>query len=316
MSCYHHLTTFDRARIETMTHLGMSLRQIAKNLGRSPSTISRERRRNANGKDSYQSEKAHEMAEARRSTSKPKGKWSPELAAFITEKLDRTWSPEQIVGRCFSGTLSFKTIYRWVYQGRLQRTASVLRRKGKSQKPYETRGRFTVGTSIKQRPKEIRKRETFGHWELDTVVSGRGKSKGCLATFIERKTRWYCAIPMPDRTAASMEEAIRKLETSLPKNAFQTATVDRGKEFACYDPIEKTGTISFYFADPYSSWQRGSNENGNGLLREFYPKGTDFACIDPFELARHLALINERPRKCLQWRTAHEAFTHELLHLN
>ncbi|PAD40192.1 IS30 family transposase, partial [Bacillus sp. 7520-S] len=78
-------------------------------------------------------------------------------------------------------------------------------------------------------------------------------------------------IPMPDRTAASMEAAIRKVETSLPKNAFQTATVDRGKEFACYGPIEKSGAISFYFADPYSSWQRGSNENGNGLLREFYP---------------------------------------------
>jgi transposase, IS30 family len=166
----------------------------------------------------------------------PNGKWSPEFAGFITEKLDLTWSPEQIVGRCFSGTLSFKTIYRRVYQGSLQRTAVVLRHKRKHQKLYEARGLFTVGTSIKQRPKEIRKRETFGHWEQDPIV-------------------------------------------------------------------------------PYSSWQRGSNENGNGLLREFYLKGTDFACIDPFELARTLALINERPRKCLQWRTTHEAFTHELLHL-
>ncbi|WP_412766101.1 IS30 family transposase [Shouchella miscanthi] len=102
----------------------------------------------------------------------------------------------------------------------------------------------------------------------------------------------------------------------LPKGAFQTATVDRGKEFACYATLESTLDVAFYFADPYSSWQRGSNENGNDLLRELYPKGTDLAHVDPFELAKVLSLINNRPRKCLQWRTAHKVFEQELLHLN
>ena len=99
-------------------------------------------------------------------------------------------------------------------------------------------GKFIIGTSIHQRPKEVKSRETFGHWELDTVVSSRGKSKGCFATFVERKTRLYTAIKIADRTASSMESAIKQLHAVLPKNAFKTATVDRGKEFACYKNIE------------------------------------------------------------------------------
>jgi IS30 family transposase len=127
-----------------------------------------------------------------------------------------------------------------MYEGRLDvPTVEVLRHKGKRKKPQETRGRFNVGTSITKRPKEVRKRETFGHWELDSVVSGRGKSKGCLATFLERKTRWYIAIKMPDRTAVSMEAAIHRLQKEYPKGSFQTATTDRGKEFSCYPAIEE-----------------------------------------------------------------------------
>ncbi len=192
---------------------------------------------------------------------------------------------------------------------------TVPRHKGKRQKPAETRGKFTVGKSISQRPKEVRSRETFGHWELDTVVSGRGKSKGCVATFIERKTRLYKAIRMPDRTALSMEIAFGVVASEYPIGAFQTATADRGKEFACYTNLEATHSIQVYFADPYSSWQRGSNENANGLLREFFPKGTDFAQVTDEALHHALDLINHRPRKCLGWRTARESFSEELSHL-
>ncbi|GAC43696.1 transposase and inactivated derivative, partial [Paenibacillus popilliae ATCC 14706] len=129
----------------------------------------------------------------------------------IEEKLQATWSPEQIMERLRQegqAIVCFKTIYRWLYAGRLARGAlAVLRHKGKRQKPVETRGKFTVGKAISKRPKEVRSRKTFGHWELDTVVSGRGKCKGCVATFVERKTRLYTAILMPDRTALSMEIA-------------------------------------------------------------------------------------------------------------
>ncbi|WP_042227671.1 IS30 family transposase, partial [Paenibacillus popilliae] len=180
-----------------------------------------------------------------------------------------TWSPEQIMERLRQegqAIVCFKTIYRWLYAGHLMKgVLAVLRHKGKRQKPVETRGKFTVGKAISQRPKEVRSRETFGHWELDTVVSGRGKSKGCVATFVERKTRLYTAILMPDRTALSMEIAFGVAAAQYPSGAFQTATADRGKEFACYASLEATHGVQVYFADPYSSWQRGSNENANGL---------------------------------------------------
>jgi IS30 family transposase len=120
---------------------------------------------------------------------------------------------------------------------------------------------------------------------------------------------------MPDRTALSMEIAFGVAASQYPAHAFQTATADRGKEFACYTSLEATHGVQVYFADPYSSWQRGSNENANGLLREFFPKGTDFAQITDEALENALHLINHRPRKCLGWRTAHESFSEELSHL-
>jgi IS30 family transposase len=172
-----------------------------------------------------------------------------------------------------------------------------------------------VGTPISQRPREIRKRETFGHWELDTVVSSRGKSKACVATFLERKSRLYLALKMPDRTAHSMEVACGVVASQFPSTAFRSATVDRGKEFACYASLERHLQMKVYFADPYSSWQRGSNENGNGLLREFFPKGHDFANVTDEDLAHSIQLINHRPRKCLGWKSAHEAFMTEVSHL-
>jgi len=111
----------------------------------------------------------------------------------------------------------------------------ALRQKGKRRKLVETRGKFAVGQAIADRLEEVKDRKTFGHWELDTVVSGRGQSKGCFATFLERKSRLYTAIMMPDRSAASMENAITQVRTAMPVNAFKTATTDRGKEFACYE---------------------------------------------------------------------------------
>lgn len=159
-------------------------------------------------------------------------------------------------------------------------------------------------------PKEVHKRETFGHWELDTIVSGRGKAKGCVATCIERMTRWYVGFLIPNRS-----RAVRLLHTKLPKGTIKTATTDRGKEFSCYKVLEKDLKIDVYFADAYSSWQRGSNENGNGLLREFFPKQTNFEEVSPEELTESLNYINNRPRKCLGWKTANEAFNEQLLHL-
>ena len=308
---YTHFTIRERSKIETLLELGFSIRRIAQKLGRAPSSVSRELKRNPN----YQCDNAQERYEKKKAKCGAKSKLTPEKKEKIQEKLNQTWSPEQIEGRLFQGKLSFKTIYRWIYSGFLHVPLSVLRQKGKRQKPKETRGKFNIGTSISERPKEVRKRTTFGHWELDTVVSGRGQAKGCVATFLERKSRWYFALKMPNRSASSMEAAIRKLNNLLPEPAFQSFTTDRGKEFSCYPIIEEELKIPVYFADPYSSWQRGSNENSNGLLREFFPKKTNFDHVGQEELQSALYLINNRPRKCLGYQTPHEVFMGEVLHL-
>ncbi|WIV17967.1 IS30 family transposase [Paenibacillus polygoni] len=316
---YTHLSIIERSKLEVLHQLGLSARAIARELDRHHSTISRELRKNQS-LNGYQAVASEHRYKHLRQAQKPREKWTETLGKEIEQRLHETWSPEQISMRYrLKGEpmVSFKTIYCWLYQGRMIRnTVQQLRHKGKRQKPQEKRGRFLVGTSIKQRPKEIRSRETFGHWELDTVVSSRGKSKACVATCIERKTRLYTAIKMPDRTSLSMEIAIGVVAAQYPAQTFQTATVDRGKEFACFRELEESHGMTVYFADPYSSWQRGSNENGNGLLREFFPKGKDFAKVTEEELEHALQLINNRPRKCLGWKTAHESFEEEVSHLD
>ncbi|GED71792.1 IS30 family transposase [Brevibacillus reuszeri] len=316
---YSHLSITERSQLAILHRMGWSTRAIATELKRHHSTIARELKR-GHGVEEYQAETAHVAYEKRRERSISRSKWTAEREQYIAGKLAQTWSPEQIAGRmsqeCPKQQVSFKTIYRWLYQGLLvKEDTAVLRYKGKRRGPVETRGRFNIGKSIQQRPKDVRKRQSFGHWELDTVVSSRGKSKACVATFAERKTRLYLAVKMPDRTSTSLEKAFGVVAASFPKGTFQTATVDRGKEFACYERLESAHDLAIYFADPYSSWQRGTNENANGLLREFFPKGIDFAEVSEEELAQALGLMNNRPRKYLGWKTAHESFMEALSHL-
>lgn len=305
---YKHLTLNERNKIEVLNKEGYSSRRIAKILGYHHSTISRELKR---CDSEYEANLAERDKKSKSSLIGRKIKATYEILDTIKEKLNSKWSPEQIVGCLYKEILSFKTIYNWIYSGLIDFNISKLRRKGKSRKSKETRGKFNIGTSIRKRPKNIKYRISFGHWELDTIVSSRGKSKGCLATFVERKTRFYIALPMKDRSKDSMFEAISKLVKSLPKEALKSFTSDRGKEFACYNEVEKLG-IDFYFADPYSAWQRGSNENSNGLLREYYPKKTDLAEISEEDLIKNLMELNNRPRKCLNYRTPFELFLHEL----
>ena len=163
---------------------------------------------------------------------------------------------------------------------------------------------------FQQRSKEVKTRETFGHWELDTVVSAR-----CMATFAERKTRFYVGILIPNRSAQSMKWAIEQLLSRYPRQCFQTFTTDRGKEFSCYTELEKQYGIPFYFADPYAPWQRGTNENSNGLLREFFPKRMDLGQLTSSNIEKALSVINNRPRKCLNWNTAQGSFDYEVVQL-
>ena len=205
--------------------------------------------------------------------------------------------------------IGFKTIYIWIYKNIIVKgDVNKLRRKGKSLKPKETRGKFNIGKSIKNRPKDVRKRESLGHWELDTVVSSRGKSKACLSTFVERKSRYLIAQVMKNRKSTTFNLHCFNAFKSVSSELVKTFTVDRGKEFAGYNEMEKILNIDVYFADPYSSWQRGTNENTNGLSREFYPKKFNFSMITQDELDIVVKIINNRPRKCLGYRTPAEVF--------
>lgn len=175
---------------------------------------------------------------------------------------------------------------------------------------------MVVGHTIDERLASLSTRDEFGHWELDTVVSSRGESKACEATFIKRKTRFYWTISMIDRSAKSMEQAIKFFVQKLGNDkAFLSFTVDRGKEFSCWKEIEKDLAIPMYFCDPYSPWQRGTNENGNGLFREFFPKGTDFSKVTSKEKQEALRKINTRPKKTLNWKNCWEVFQEEMLQL-
>lgn len=313
---YKHITTNERCCIANFLSLGLSLRKIAKHLNRNISTISREVKRNStNGK--YLAHIACENYAKNRKNCGAKGKSSnPTLIKYIEDGLEKTWSPEQIAGRLRldyqddkSMKIGFKTIYRWLYQKIIEKgNVNRLRRKGKSLNPKETRDKFNIGKSIKDRPKEVRKRETIGHWELDTVVSSRGKSKACLSTFVERKSRFLIAQVMENRKSLTLNFHCFTAFKDIPTNLIKTFTVDRGKEFAGYVDIENTLNIDVYFADAYASWQRGTNENTNGLLREFYPKKFDFSSINQKELDNIVTIINNRSRKCLGYKTPAEVF--------
>lgn len=305
---HKYLTLNERNKIEVLNKEGYSSRRIAEILGYHHSTISRELKR---CKGDYKAIDADRDKKYKSSYKGRKTKYTESIKNIVLNKLNSKWSPEQITSTVLAGIVSFKTIYNWLYSGFIEFDLRKLRRKGKSRKSKETRGRFNVGRSIRKRPNIVKKRVEFGHWELDTVVSSRGKSKGCFATFVEMKSRFYVALPMKDRSKDSMLKSMQKLIKSLPKFALKSFTSDRGKEFACYKEIENMG-IDFYFADPYSAWQRGSNENSNGLLREYYPKKSDLDKIEVEDLIKNIMELNTRPRKCLNYQTPFDMFMHEL----
>lgn len=316
---YTHLTIEERICLREYYKKGYSYRKIAELLGRNVSTISRELRRNCTHMydiPTYYPHTAQKKCNLRRSYCHRGMFWGQEVLDYIDEKLAQTWSPEQISKTpCGMKMPSFKTIYRWIDERYLRSTLKNLRRKGKTRKRIGNGGRFTTGKSIRKRDKSVYKRGEFGHWEADTVVSGQGKSKVCFATLAERKTRFYVAIKIPDRTGHSMANAMIEYFSTLPKGAVKTITCDRGSEFSEWRRIEKELNCDMYFADPYCAWQKGTNENLNGLLREFYPKGRNLSRVSPKTLEKNLALINARPKKVLGFRKPVDLFVSSIQNL-
>lgn len=312
MNCYKHFTIEERCCLREYYKKGKSYREIAKLLGRNVSSISRELRRNRTHQydvPTYYPHTAQKKSDLRNSYRHRGMFWSKEVLDYIDEKLALTWSPEQIANTpCELKIPSFKTIYRWIDERYLKSTLKQLRRKGKIRKRLGNGGRFTTGKSIRKRDKSVYKRLEFGHWEADTVVSGTGKTKACFATLAERKTRYYIAIKIPNRNGETMADAVIKALSQFPKGTVKTITCDRGSEFACWRKIENKLNCNMYFTDPYCAWQKGTNENLNGLLREFYPKGRNLERVSEKTLKKNLALLNARPKKVLHYQKPVDLF--------
>lgn len=313
---YKHFSIEERCCIRFLLSKTCSIREIARELGRNPSSVSREIRRNITNDDSgygYYPSHAQRRYKVRKHYCHKGGNVSREVKEYIEEKLKLTWSPEQIAkAQCEYKIPSFKTIYRWIYLGILVNgDTNYLRKKGKFGNS-ETRGKFNMGTSIRKRDKSVYKRKEVGHWEADTVVSGRGKAKDCFVTLAERKTRYYIAYKVPNREAKTVANAIIDSLGKLPQEMIKTITCDRGKEFAEWEEIENKLKCKMYFADPYCAWQKGTNENSNGLLREFFPKGMNLRNVTQKNLNKKLELINGRPRKINNYISATQLFNEEL----
>lgn len=313
---YKHITIEERACIKKMKSEGSSIRAIARCLDRSPSTISRELRRNKGRNGVYHPVTAQRLYFERKDNCGRRISINYDTQKYINDKINLNWSPEQIY---FRAKLehpelwipSFSTIYRWIHLGLIAKgDMRKLRRKGKFKRPQETRGRFNIGKTIKKRPKSVYKREEIGHWEADTVESGRfghvRKSSYCLVTLVERKSRYTLSVVLPNRREELVTQAIISMMSALPKYMVKTITCDRGKEFSGYEKVESSLNCDVYFADPYCSWQRGTNENTNGLLREYYPKGMDLSLVTPNDLEEKIERLNTRPRKCINFYTPQE----------
>jgi len=237
----------------------------------------------------------------------------------VKRKLKADWSPEIIADKLKIDfpdddemRVSHETVYRWIYLdakegGTLYHHLRRRRKRRRRQKRYGSGRRFIPGrVSISQRPDIVETRERFGDWEGDTI-EGK-KSTGYMVTHVERRSRFLIAAKLPDKKAASLTLESVKAFWRVPKNMRKTLTVDNGKEFARFKELENKTGLTVYFADPYSAWQRGTNENTNGLLRQYFPKGTDFKKVTEEDLAIAVKKLNHRPRKCLGYQSPHEVF--------
>jgi IS30 family transposase len=317
------LSIEQRIEIADLHRQGLSRRRIAERLSRSPSTISRELRRNVHpGSGDYRPWAAHRRAARRRARPKPgKLALNPRLREQVARGLGRRWSPEQI---CRWLRLRFpdqpemhvtqETIYQALYvqgRGELRRELARCLRTGRAvrkphRRPDQRRQRFqSPMVMISERPAEVEDRAVPGHWEGDLILGARHQS--AIATLVERSTRYVMLAHLPDGYAAEqVKDALVATMTTLPTHLRRSLTWDQGVEMGAHHLITMATDMPIYFCDPGSPWQRGSNENTNGLLRQYFPKGTDLARHSPDDLAAVAAELNGRPRKTLGWETPAE----------
>lgn len=311
MRFYNHLTLEERGSLYLLRKAGYSLREIGEELGRSASSISRELKRNLDLRERYNPWNAHHAYLRRRRACVRKGRLAedPALYAWTIGKLSLYWPPETIVAlwkkRNPEARLSHGTIYRAIRKGLLPdiREATHLRRRGKQKFKSNTSGVIKADRRIRDWPSAVTERLRPGDWEGDTVCGSPGK--GVLLTLVDRQSRFLIAKRCTDRKAQSLRKAV---VSSLKGKPVHTLSFDNGVEFAQHRLMASHLHADVFFADPHSPWQRGSNENINGLLRFFFPKGTNFLTLSQRNLSRVVDLINDRPRKCLGWLSPRQVF--------
>jgi len=310
----------------------VSVPDAARIVGREPSSIYRELERTGMTPYTYRAYDAQVIADTRKVVPKrlPVLETSERLRRFVYSHIRKHWSPEQIARelkrRYPSDThmrASHETIYTHIYilpRGSLKKELiSYLRQKkkirGQTLRTHEKRGKIQEMVSIHERPPEVADRTVPGHWESDLII-GKGH-QSALGTLVERTTRTVIMVPFrKTHDAETVRKAFAKVVKRLPKEVVKSVTHDQGKEMSEHQLFTKDTTVQVYFADPASPWQRGTNENTNGLIRDFFPKKTDFKNVSNYEIKRAQKLLNERPRKVLDWRTPKECFAELLASCN
>jgi IS30 family transposase len=306
---YKQLTEIERHSIKLLLKEGYKQNAIADRLGRTPSTISRELKRNT-GLRGYRPQQAQRLADERQRLHSHT-LITEETWQRVEQLLREEWSPEQISGRLKLEGLQSVSV-EWIYQyilkdkqagGDLYRSLRCQKQRKKRYGKTDTRGQIRNRTSIDDRPAIVDSRSRVGDWEMDLVIGQQGGA--VLMTAVERKTR-YCAIELsPDKKAESVKEAIIR-GLSLTEVPVETLTYDNGKEFALHEEVSSQLDADAYFAHPYHSWERGLNENTNGLLRQYVPKGMSFNELTEEEVRGMMDKLNNRPRKCLDYKTPNE----------
>lgn len=323
---YKQLDQKERDQIFSLLQEGKTQKEISDIIGRDKSTVCRELSRNWHQKfNTYLPDTAQRKAAKRKSQGRKQRYLdkNPELKQYVLAKLEAGWSPEQIAGRIkldLDNYLNCESIYQYMYSltGRKANLRQYLKRAHRIRRKKDGRkhqkGKIPNRIDISLRPKEIEARVEFGHWEGDSLIYNRHRQ--ALATHTERKTRFIVVQRAKNRTAQERVRLTNCYYSQLPLAARKTITYDNGLEFSAHEEISTTLGIDIYFARPYASWQRGSNENSNGLIRWYLPKKTDLDTLTDGELDVIIKMINDRPRKCLNWRTPSEAFNEEMNKLN
>lgn len=325
MKPYTRITFEDRIRIEIMRSSGMTYQEIGALLGKNKSSICREYKRFP---FVYRAKRAEQQS-TERSSLRSKGRKldnSTKLLKFVIDHLKMKWSPDQISRELLrlypkdeSMQISHESIYTYIYllprgelkkeliMGLRQRKKSRYKRKG----IYDKRGSIKDMLSIEERPEEVADRSVAGHWEGDLLI-GKGH-KSALGTIVERKTRTVLLVPLKARDPKTVRIAFEKELKTLPRQILKSMTYDQGKEMSEHKLFTKNTRMKVYFCHPSSPWERGTCENTNMLIRGFFPKGTDFNKLSRTEIKKVQKMLNERPRRALQYKKPYEVFQTEIL---